>query len=760
MDPSPGPDETGDGTVSANLTLKVGDYQIQARLTVPGAPIKPQATLPALQALVNAVVSTAERELEGTGKSVSCKAGCGACCRQAVPVSAVEAYHLNDLVEAMPEPRRGLIKARFAEAGRRLKQAGLYETLLNPPTQTTAQRQALGLDYFKLGIACPFLEEESCSIHLDRPLSCREYLVTSPAANCATPDKGGIEPVRVPMLSRTVLRIGANDDQPTSWRPLTLVPDWVAANPDTLPLRSGPEWVEYILNRVGKMASADLPEDLPPTAGSTPERAPDPGATSIALPMPAGAVSAIDMLPAFRAYTEAMIDRAVKELVTEGKQISCRMGCASCCRQFVVISTPEARRIAAVVDAMPEPRRSEVRRRFADVDQRIAAWSTTVGKHAGPTNDGARARHLARSYFSQNIACPMLENEACSIYEDRPLVCREYLVTSPAENCQRLTDPDVQIDLLPRQLASFALGHVLSDDTPPEPSRIALAHALRWVERNPVDDSPRLTAEAWLQRFFRRLEQVDELVETLATPTLPAALDTAPPPTLQIDVPAEPVRLRDMLEALRAVTDASVSHAITRVEAQGKRVSCKAGCGACCDQLVPLGIGEAHMIADLVARLPEPRRGVVRARFAAAEAALAAWSRRHDLDNLDALRGVDKYQLAIDYFRLGIACPFLEHGSCSIYADRPLVCREFLVTSPAINCARHGDPTAEIEFVPGSNANHALALLPYDNSADLQRQPLTLASSWAAAQPEDTETRPGRVWMERFFTRLRAVGSS
>jgi hypothetical protein len=33
--------------------------------------------------------------------------------------------------------------------------------------------------YFLQGVACPFLEAESCGIHPDRPLACREYLVTS-----------------------------------------------------------------------------------------------------------------------------------------------------------------------------------------------------------------------------------------------------------------------------------------------------------------------------------------------------------------------------------------------------------------------------------------------------------------------------------------------------------------------------------------------------------------------------------------------------
>ncbi|HKU94287.1 MAG TPA: YkgJ family cysteine cluster protein, partial [Vineibacter sp.] len=435
MDPVPSQGDAGDGAVSANLKLKVGTYEIQARLTVPAAPIKPQAVLPALQALVNAVVNAAERELEGTGRTVSCKAGCGACCRQAVPIAEVEAHHLRDLVEAMPEPRRSTIKARFADATRRLMESGLYDRLDDPGKLSLKERQRLGLEYFALGIACPFLENESCSIHLDRPLSCREYLVTSPAERCSTPEIG-VDPVEVPMMSHALQRVGTGDDR--RWIPLTLALDWAGSHPDTLPLRSGPDWVQDFLSRVGKGAPPDEPEADEETASGAND---DTTTRSIALPMPAGEVSAVDMLPAFRAYTDAMVDQAIDYSASEGKPVSCRAGCAACCRQFVVISTTEARRIAALVDAMPEPRRSEVHARFEHVDKRIAEWSTSVGFGRGQTQSRMSERDLASSYVGLWLDCPLLEDEKCSIYEDRPLVCREYLVTSPAEDCARLHEP-------------------------------------------------------------------------------------------------------------------------------------------------------------------------------------------------------------------------------------------------------------------------------------------------------------------------------
>ncbi|MCW5747310.1 MAG: YkgJ family cysteine cluster protein [Alphaproteobacteria bacterium] len=761
MSSAPSGGDAGNGSVSANLTLKIGNNEIQARLTVPAAPIKPQAVLPALQALVNAVVDAAERDLQGTGRTVSCKAGCGACCRQAVPIAVVEAYHIRDLVEALPEPRRSTVKQRYADASRRLKASGLYDTLMNASGLSLQQRQRLGLDYFALGIACPFLEDESCSIHLDRPLSCREYLVTSPAERCATPEIG-VDPLKVPMLSHSLQRIGTNDDR--YWIPLSLALDWVAAHPDTLPMRSGPDWVQDILSRIGRPppSEPDAPEPQPDASATA--AAPDEQTHKLSLPMPVGDVAAIDMLPAFRTYTDAMVDGAIEYAAAQGQATSCREGCAACCRQFVVISTTEARRIAALVEAMPEPRRSQVRARFEHADRRIADWSATLGHGPGGPQGKWTNQELAASYVGLWLDCPLLENERCSIYEERPLVCREYLVTSPAELCARLNEPGVQVKPIPRLFTSRALDHLLSDETPPAPSRIALAQALRWVARNPQETSVLRTADDWLHRFLSRVQEAGELDHDPAPqPVDTGAPQAVPPPAmseLKVDVPAEPVAARAVLPALRAVADAAVQHAVALVEAQGRRISCKAGCGACCDQLVPIGPVEAHMIADLVATLPEPRRSTVRARFAAAEARLAAWPHRPDLENVDRLKGEAKYQMSLDYFRLGIACPFLEHGSCSIYEERPLVCREYLVTSPADHCSRQGDPTAPISMVLVTQTNHALALLPHDDPADLIRLPLTLALSWSAAHPETPDRRPGRVWMERFVDRLRLLEES
>src|SRR6266849_7681529 len=108
------------GHSTATLRLTVGTLRIAHPITVPNAPVPAAEIVPALQGLVNAVVEAAE-----AGKTVSCRKGCGACCRQLVPVSRTEGERLLQLVDALPAQRRATLLARFAAAEAAIEDAGL-----------------------------------------------------------------------------------------------------------------------------------------------------------------------------------------------------------------------------------------------------------------------------------------------------------------------------------------------------------------------------------------------------------------------------------------------------------------------------------------------------------------------------------------------------------------------------------------------------------------------------------------------------------
>jgi Fe-S-cluster containining protein len=238
--------------VNATAELSISGYSLKVEMSIPTAPTRPVKLLPLFQSLADAVVGIAAKTVEEEGLKISCKKGCGACCRQLVPISAIESRRLRDLVNDMPEPRRSEIRARFDAASRRLLESGLLEKLRQPERIPKEEAQAFGLEYFYRGIACPFLEEESCSIHPDRPIACREYLVTSPAENCAKPTSETVKCVKMPAKVSGV--IGRLDEQssprPALWVPLILALEWADSHPDEAPLRPGTELVREVFSRL------------------------------------------------------------------------------------------------------------------------------------------------------------------------------------------------------------------------------------------------------------------------------------------------------------------------------------------------------------------------------------------------------------------------------------------------------------------------------------------------------------------------------
>jgi Fe-S-cluster containining protein len=240
-------------SVTASIKLSVGDYQLDAQVTVPTKPTPLRLMLPVVHALANAVVDVAVKAVEQEGKAVSCKKGCGACCRQLVPIAEIEARRIRDLVNDLPEPRRSEVRRRFADGQQRLEAAGLWQELRDRQQWGEGESKHLGLDYFAQGVACPFLEEESCSIHPERPVSCREYLVTSPAANCSTPSAETVRMVPLPAKVWTAL---ARLDAPPAgakfirWVPLIQSLEWADAHPEEPAERPGPDWLREFFDHL------------------------------------------------------------------------------------------------------------------------------------------------------------------------------------------------------------------------------------------------------------------------------------------------------------------------------------------------------------------------------------------------------------------------------------------------------------------------------------------------------------------------------
>lgn len=157
-------------------------------LCLPKVEFSPLELLPFVFSVTDAMVTMSSDTLLEMHTPIQCGPGCGACCHQLVPISEYEAVYLAGIVRALPAPQRSRTVARFTDAITTLDASGLLcdltDTFANTPEDW---RTVLNLKkrYWDLAIACPFLEDNSCSIHTHRPVACRQYLVTSKPAHCA-----------------------------------------------------------------------------------------------------------------------------------------------------------------------------------------------------------------------------------------------------------------------------------------------------------------------------------------------------------------------------------------------------------------------------------------------------------------------------------------------------------------------------------------------------------------------------------------------
>lgn len=248
------------------VELNTPDGPLRGKVQVDTGPMALSELVPTAYELTGIVAARANRKQEAVGKTISCRAGCAACCRQMVPLSAPESFYLMDRIEEMDPIQRAWLMGRFESIVEELEAEDMIGAMLDIMVGADESR-SLNKKYFAMQLPCPFLVDEACSIYAHRPVACREYNVTSPAAWCRDPFGFGVEKVPMPLpLSAPLAWLTAElTGEPPALIPLTLVPGWVAEHPE-LRTRTWPGL--DLFKRFMAMAAGDGRKDSPPSRPS------------------------------------------------------------------------------------------------------------------------------------------------------------------------------------------------------------------------------------------------------------------------------------------------------------------------------------------------------------------------------------------------------------------------------------------------------------------------------------------------------------
>jgi Fe-S-cluster containining protein len=211
-------------------------------------------------------------------------------------------------------------------------------------------------------------------------------------------------------------------------------------------------------------------------------------------------------------------------------------------------------------------------------------------------------------------------------------------------------------------------------------------------------------------------------------------------PPAKIRIPDAPMKLANLVPAMQQLCNGIVELAIRREVNHGATLSCHKGCGVCCCQLVPLSPPEVFFMRDFIRTMPSEGQTQIDARFQAIRNAMEVNGLTERLRKIEDTK--EHEMLAWDYFRMGMPCPFLEEGACSIHKNRPFACREYNVISPPELCADPFKKGIKKIKIPKNMITATAKLAAELCDVKPMLIPMTLAQEWAS----ENETFARKTW--------------
>jgi len=224
-----------------------------------------------------------------------------------------------------------------------------------------------------------------------------------------------------------------------------------------------------------------------------------------------------DIVPLARTVCAGITDIVVERTRNDGARIPCSKGCSPCCSRYLVpLSVPEALRFKEDISMLSAHRQESIWRSCLlsarlILSQKPPKPFMRKAEEVSPASP-VDLNLVSNWYMSLKLRCPFLYNHLCSIYDQRPLACREHFVTGSVRACRgqrgfaEVVEMPVQMPNVLGQLASELEG------TPAE--AVILPLALVWCEENPERAERTWPTSTMVERFV-------EIVKTMACRNLP-----------------------------------------------------------------------------------------------------------------------------------------------------------------------------------------------------------------------------------------------
>lgn len=212
-----------------------------------------------------------------------------------------------------------------------------------------------------------------------------------------------------------------------------------------------------------------------------------------------------DIVPLARVISSMITDIACEKERQDGATIPCDKGCSTCCNYLVPLAVPEVFRLFEEIRGMSLVRQLLIERECVKAAQQILGERPPASFADLAATDTAESTAellctASNCYADFELSCPFLYESVCTIYENRPMACREYVVTGCAQGCSG-GPREVKGIYMPARM-SEVLGRLASDLEGTNVEGLTMPLALIWGDANAQRDSRTWPAPEMVARFM------------------------------------------------------------------------------------------------------------------------------------------------------------------------------------------------------------------------------------------------------------------
>jgi len=216
-----------------------------------------------------------------------------------------------------------------------------------------------------------------------------------------------------------------------------------------------------------------------------------------------------DIAPLAQTLSTRLATATLDRLFARGEYVPCSKGCSACCSSYLVpLSVPEAFRLVEELSAMPVSQGRTLTQSSLDAAKIVLDHMPKdfeMGESTEPNNGSIQLKQLSDWYAGLGLACPFLSDNICVTYEQRPIACREHMVTSSARSCDLASTDEQDVVKIPVSVLE-CLGRLTAELEESDVEAVMLPLALPWAQENIERSRHTWPAVAVVERFVEILQ--------------------------------------------------------------------------------------------------------------------------------------------------------------------------------------------------------------------------------------------------------------